>query len=81
MEYIKLNNTKIGDKFEPYIVAEMSGNHNQNYDFAKKIIQEAASSGAHAIKLQTYTADTMTIRSKKKYNLEFGHFIFSLLNF
>jgi len=65
MEYIKINNTKIGDKFEPYIVAEMSGNHNQNYDFAKKIIQEAASSGAHAIKLQTYTADTMTLNVHK----------------
>jgi len=52
---------KIGDGCEPFIVAELSGNHNQSIDQALKIVYEAAKAGAHALKLQTYTADTLTI--------------------
>ncbi len=52
---------KISRENKPFIIAEMSGNHNQSVDRALKIIEVAAKSGAHAIKLQTYTADTMTI--------------------
>ena len=48
----------------PAIVAELSGNHHQNFDTAKRLIELAAQYGAGAIKLQTYTADSLTLPSK-----------------
>lgn len=61
---MKIANTDIGVKSKPFIIAEMSGNHNQSIDKAIKIIEVAAQCGAHAIKLQTYTADTITINQR-----------------
>jgi len=58
---IKLNNYTIGIDYKPFIIAEMSGNHNQSLDRALEIVEAAAESGAHALKLQTYTADTITL--------------------
>ena len=61
MKDFLLSNKKIGKNHPPFIIAEMSGNHNQSLECALKIVQAAADAGADAIKLQTYTADTMTL--------------------
>ena len=58
---INISGSLIGEKSQPFIVAEMSGNHNQSLNRALQIVEAAAQAGAHAIKLQTYTADTMTL--------------------
>ncbi len=62
---IRIDDNYISRQHAPYIVAEMSGNHNQSIDRALKIVEAAAQSGAHAIKLQTYTADTITLDISK----------------
>ncbi|SDK04123.1 pseudaminic acid synthase [Sediminibacillus albus] len=61
MKEVIIENRKIGPGYPPFIIAEMSGNHNQSLDNALKIVEEAAKAGADAVKLQTYTPDTMTI--------------------
>ncbi len=58
---IKINNISISKDSRPFIIAEMSGNHNQSIERAFEIIDAAAATGAHALKLQTYTPDTITI--------------------
>lgn len=61
MSEFKILGKKIGVNCPPFIIAEMSGNHNQSLERALCIVEAAANAGAHAIKLQTYTADTMTL--------------------
>ena len=60
MEF-KIGQHTIGKNHKPFIIAELSGNHNQSLDRALEIVKAASDSGAHALKLQTYTADTITI--------------------
>ena len=64
---MKFINNKIGEGNPAYIIAEMSANHGGNMQTAKKIIKAAKDSGADCIKIQTYTADTMTIDSDNEY--------------
>lgn len=58
---IPVEKYNIGQQHQPFVIAEMSGNHNGSLDRALKIVDMAAECGAQAIKLQTYTPDTMTI--------------------
>ncbi|KUO78115.1 MAG: pseudaminic acid synthase [Desulfosporosinus sp. BRH_c37] len=58
---IEIAERKIGKQYQPFIIAEMSGNHNQSLERALAIVDAAAKAGSHALKLQTYTADTMTL--------------------
>lgn len=61
MMSFEIGGIRIGADARPFIIAEMSGNHNQSLDRAFEIVEAAARSGAHALKIQTYTPDTMTL--------------------
>ncbi|MGI6285519.1 pseudaminic acid synthase [Neomoorella humiferrea] len=63
--YIEINSRKIGIGHPVYIVAEISANHNQKFDQAVELIKAAKEAGADAVKFQTYTPDTMTIKSDR----------------
>jgi len=63
---IKFGSREIGQHVRPYLIAEMSGNHNRSLDRALEIVDAAAGAGADAIKLQTYTAATMTLDVEAK---------------
>ena len=56
-----IGNREIGGNNPPFVIAEMSGNHNQSLERALEIVETAAKTGAHALKIQTYTPDTMTL--------------------
>jgi N-acetylneuraminate synthase len=58
---VNIGGRRIGRGLPPFVIAEMSGNHNQSLERALGIVEAAAKAGAHALKLQTYTADTMTL--------------------
>lgn len=61
--YIKVGSRYIGSGYPTYIIAEMSANHSQSFEQAVKTVRAAKEAGADAIKLQTYTPDTMTVKS------------------
>lgn len=66
MKQMQIRDIEIGPLSKPFIIAEMSGNHNQSLNRALEIVEAAAAAGAHALKIQTYTADTMTLNLDNK---------------
>jgi len=65
--HIQIGNRSIGEGFSTYVIAEVSANHNRDFTQAVRIVEAAKKAGADAIKLQTYTPDTITIQSSKEY--------------
>ena len=63
---MKIGSIHVGIEHKPVVIAEMSGNHNQSLDRALEIVEVAADCGAHMLKLQTYTADTITLNVTDK---------------
>lgn len=82
---IKLGNHFIGNGYAPFIIAEMSGNHNQSLERAMQIVDAAVWAGAHAIKLQTASPDGLTLdvdspdfKINDEKSLWFGHGLYQL---
>jgi len=64
---IRVSGKKIGPGHPVFIIAEISANHNQDFSKAKRLVEAACRCGADAVKLQTYTPDTLTIDSSEKW--------------
>jgi pseudaminic acid synthase len=64
-KYIKIGDRRVGIGYPTYIIAELSANHRQQFDEAVRLIEKAKEVGADAVKLQTYTPDTLTIKSER----------------
>jgi len=82
---LQIAGREVGPLSRPLVIAEMSGNHNQSLERALQIVNAAAHSGAHALKIQTYTAETMTINLRRdefmisdSKSLWFGSSLFEL---
>ena len=56
---------KVGPAYPPYVISELSANHNGSLDAALRLIDAATKTGADAVKIQTYTADTITLNSSR----------------
>ena len=84
MKDIRIGKHLVGLNHKPFVIAEMSGNHNQSLERAIKIIEVAAATGAQAVKLQTYTPDTMTLKGvikiEDKDSLWYGRELYDLYN-
>ena len=65
---LDIGGRQVGPGRPVYIIAEMSGNHNQQYDRAVRIVEAAKDAGADAVKLQTYTKDTITIDCDREFS-------------
>jgi len=66
MRVLRINSRSVGPGHPTYVIADLSANHNQDFDRAVRIVRAAKDAGADAIKLQTYTPDTITIRSDRE---------------
>lgn len=78
MSSFDLGGRRVGVDAAPFVIAETSGNHNQSLERALQIVEAAARAGAHALKLQTYTADTMTLDlSEGEFFIEDPHSLWS----
>lgn len=64
---VSINGRQVGPGRPAYVIAELSANHNQNYTAAEQLVRAAKEAGADAVKLQTYTPDTITIDSRREY--------------
>jgi pseudaminic acid synthase len=64
-EYLKINGTHIGSGFKPYVISELSGNHNNSIETVLDLLTKCKQAGVSAFKLQTYTPDSMTVNSYK----------------
>lgn len=85
MNDLKIGDFNIGNSYKPFVIAEMSGNHNQSLERAMQTVGAAAKAGAHAMKLQTYNSDTMTLDIKEgdffisdKNSLWYGQSLYDL---